>query len=379
MGCAYQESCGGCVMRHLELDEYQKAKEQKVLQILKSGLCVSDFTWEKPIFLPDGTRRRASFAFAFKKNMLLLGFNALKSKEITDCHQCMMLVPEINAILQPLRGFLQNFCRIKITEKGKGRKITQRSLTAGDVQVLKADNGLDVVLEGDQELSLDHRMEIFDFVNSHAEIIRFSYRNTKLEQAEPIIEKTKPIIEIGGYDVYVAPGMFLQASKAGEKTLVDTVLRYLGETKGFIADLFCGIGTFTYPLAARGNKVAAYDVNEDLLNGFRTSVHKQMLHQVEIFKQNLFKYPLEADQLKNFDVVVFDPPRAGAAAQVRQIAQINPEENRIKKIIAVSCNPHSFVNDANVLISAGYKLEKVVLVDQFVYSNHSELAALFTK
>jgi 23S rRNA (uracil1939-C5)-methyltransferase len=224
---------------------------------------------------------------------------------------------------------------------------------------------------------LDHRAEIFDFMNEHNAMIRFSHRRRPDGQAEPILEKTTPIITIGGYQVFVAPGMFLQASKAGEQALTETVLRYLGSDVGRVADLFCGIGTFTYPLARIGCQVEAYDVNESLLNGFRASVNAQMLHHVSIFKQNLFKYPPEPEELSRFDAVIFDPPRAGAAALVRQLAQV--QGTKLRKVVAVSCNPHSFVNDARVLLESGYNLQNVTLVDQFVYSDHSELVALFTK
>ena len=102
-----------------------------------------------------------------------------------------------------------------------------------------------------------------------------------------------------------------------------------------------------------------------------------MLHNIEIVERNLFKYPFEAEDLKTFDAIVFDPPRAGAKAIVNEIAKIDDKSN-LKKIVAVSCNPHSFINDAKVLIESGYKLKSVTMVDQFVYSNHSELVALFT-
>lgn len=103
-----------------------------------------------------------------------------------------------------------------------------------------------------------------------------------------------------------------------------------------------------------------------------------MIPNIEILQKNLFKYPLDADDLKQFALVVFDPPRAGAAAQVKQFAQMS-DVDKPQKIIAVSCNPHTFINDANTLLSSGYALEKITMVDQFVYSKHCELVALFIK
>ena len=155
-------------------------------------------------------------------------------------------------------------------------------------------------------------------------------------------------------------------------------MRYAGESGGKIADLFCGVGTFSYPLSKNiKNKIVAADSSRSLLEGFRQSVNKNMIPNIEIVEKNLFKYPLDEKELNGFDLVVFDPPRAGAEAQAKKIAAMGTSAPQ--KVIAVSCNPHSFVKDANILIGAGFKLEEITLVDQFAYSNHSELVALFTK
>ena len=378
MDCKYFEKCGGCCFRDLDEKQYQELKINKLKNILNAGLDVSDYTLEESVFIGDATRRRASFTFEYKKSKLLFGFNENRSNNIVDCECCPMLTEKLNCSLSKIRRFLNNFCQIKTIKKGKGKKISESSICKGDLLILEAQNGIDIVLETTEDLELAHRMEIFDFVNSNDEIIRFSCRKNSFSEAEPIVEKLKPIIKIGGYDVYVAAGTFLQASAQGEEALVNLVGKYLGDLKGKIADLFCGIGTFSYPLARSGeNKIVAIDVNKSLLDGFRSSVNKQMLHNVEILERNLFKYPLEAEELSDFDAVIFDPPRAGAEAVVKELAKAD-KTKRLKKIVAVSCNPHSFVNDAKVLLAAGYKLKSITMVDQFVYSNHLELVALFT-
>lgn len=381
MGCNYQPDCGGCCFRDKTENEYRRLKQEKVRHILDTALKQQTYVWDAPVFLPDGMRRRAAFAFGYQNNTFVLGFNESHSGKIIDCRHCFAVTENINAILEVLRSFLEKFCIAGangVTVKKKNRQ-SVRSVTNGDVLLLDADNGLDVVLEYDGALNLDQKMEIFEFVNHEEKIIRFSHRRRNCDEAELIAEKTKPVIDIGGYNVYVAPGTFLQVSKAGEKALTETVVKYLDNTKGKIADLFCGIGTFSYLLAQKSeNKITAVDVSESLLKGFQLSVNRQMLHNVEIRQRNLFKYPLSGAELEGFEAVVFDPPRAGAAAQVEEMVLLPPDK-RPQKIVAVSCNPHSFVNDANVLIGGGYKLERVTLVDQFVYSNHSELVALFTK
>lgn len=378
MSCPYADICGGCVSRQRPQDEYQKNKEKSFCQML-AQIKTEHLNFGKPIFVADGTRRRASMAFLRKKGKIILGFNEAASKNIVDCETCALLTSALNDVLPFIRNLLGEICAIPFTAKKKGKKAVQTLLEGGDVWLCEADNGIDIVLEFDAELELEHRMVIFEQAQASEKVIRISHRRKADIDAEPIVEKTAPYIKIADTFVYIPAGTFLQPSKEGEQALVSLVLKYLGETNGKIADLFCGVGTFSYPLARNTkNKIIAIDSSERLLDGFRRSVNKNMISNIEIITKNLFKYPLDVKELQGFSAVVFDPPRAGAAAQVAELASL-PQNERPEKIIAVSCNPGTFVNDANKLLESGYKLIEVTMVDQFVYSNHSELVALFTK
>lgn len=377
-GCSYQPRCGGCCYRNLSCEDYQILKSQKVKNLLNQELIQKDYIWCEPLFLPDGTRRRAAMAFCCRKGVLCMGFNENRSRNIIDCPQCPMLTKQINFILPNLKVLLQQLCGVEIQRKVKKGQFKTSRMSEGDVLILEADNGLDIVLETSENLVLEHRELIFAFVQNQDNLIRFSWRQSGASESEPVVEKIKPVIKISGIDVHIASGTFLQASKAGEEWLTKLLLEYTGTTKGNAADLFCGIGTFSYPLAKNDFKILAADMSQPLLAGFQSTVNQHMLHQIEITKRNLFKYPLAADELKKFNLVVLDPPRAGAQAQVKELADIEFAD-KPEKIIYISCNPHSFVRDANILINGSYKLVKVTMVDQFVYSNHSELAALFTK
>ncbi len=380
MTCALEERCGGCCYRQMTPEAYREMKEKKVRDILVAGLGENCGHWQPPIFLPDGTRRRAAMAFAYDRGQLKLGFNRSRSFEIVDCVCCPALTPRLNALLPGLRLFLEKFCALKNVSRTKKHKIEKSAVTKGDLLILEADNGADILLETENDLSLDQRLAIFDYVNNgdQNDVIRFSHRRRSGDAPEPVAEKLKPVLHTAAADIYPSAGTFLQASKLGEAALIGLVCSYLSGVSGEIADLFCGIGTFSYPLARLANvRVTAVDVDRQLLDGLKMSVNRQMIHNIEIIQRNLFKYPLEGKELSRFDAVVFDPPRAGAAAQVRALAALEAGA-RPRIVVAVSCNPHSFVNDAKVLIGAGYKLEQVTMVDQFVYSNHSELVALFT-
>lgn len=376
MECPYQEQCGGCQWRHLSKEEYQSAKEKQVLQIL-SGLSSSDYHWNKPFFLSDGERRRASLAFRYKKGKLEFGFNQKQSNELVDIQSCLLLTEKLNANLLKIRTLLQELCQIKTPLYKKNKVIGYQTLQMGDVWLTEADNGIDVVLEFDMEVNLEYRMVISEYGQQFSDIIRISHRRKPDALTETILEKIKPAINISGYSVYIPAGTFLQAAKVSETIMVNLVKKYIGTSQGKIADLFCGVGTFSYPLASnKNNQITAIDSSESLLEGFLQSVNRNMIPNIKIQAKNLFKYPLDEKEISEYDVIVFDPPRAGAEAQVKKISAATKQP---AKVIGISCNPHSFVRDANILISGGYKLQEITLIDQFCYSNHSELVALFTK
>ena len=374
--CKYQHLCGGCPLRPLDEDEYRKFKISEfasTMQLLKQ----SNIKLSAPIFINDGSRRRAELAFSLAKGDIILGFNASQSHDITNIEHCLSLTDSLNQILPEIRNFLQIFCRIEQNKKVRN-KIQKTSIKSGDIWLTQADNGIDVLLQIKESLRLEHRMEISEFANKNPSIARVSV-SVNGAYPETITEKVKPYIKMGGREVLIPSGTFLQASSDGQQALIDLVLQYIGETQGNIADLFCGVGTFSYPLSQSiRNKITAVDSSEELLDGFKQTVNKLMLSNIKIVRKNLFKYPLDIDELKEFDAIVFDPPRAGAKAQVTQIAAI-PTADKPQKIVAISCNPHTFVNDANILIDGGYHINEITMVDQFVYARHFELVALFEK
>lgn len=377
MDCQFSSQCGGCSCREMEIEAYRMLKLKQFRAVL-SKINQPDIKTGEPVFINDGTRRRASLGFCYRKGSLQLGFNQAKSNILLDIPFCPLLTPGLNQIFPALRRLIASVCEHPYQIK-KGKKIISQTINKGDIWLTETANGIDMVLEIDAPLELAHRMVIFEQAQEIAPLIRISHRHKPGDSLELLIEKNKPFIKIGGYSIYIPAGTFLQPSVEGEQALTGLVKKYLGSSVGKIADLFCGVGTFSYVLAADiNNKILAVDSSPALLEGFRESVNRNMIPNIQILSRNLFKYPLDAADLKNFEAVVFDPPRAGAAAQARQLAALS-QEQKPSKIIAVSCNPNTFINDANTLLDGGYRLEEVTLVDQFIYSNHSELVALFTK
>lgn len=368
------EICGGCPYRNIDEKTYQQHKMENFMQNM--ARVSADVKIDEAVFISDGLRRRAEIEFSFVKNKLIMGFNESKSHNLVDISQCPMLLSEINQLLPLLHEFMTMFCSTPLKIKSKKKKVEIKYIKEGRIYVLAADNGLDIVLNLTEEPELEHRLLVADFVNKIPEICRFSWK-IKENEAETIVMQRAPEIYIAGCSIEVPQNVFLQASKTAEKTMIERVVEYLGNTRGKIADLFCGLGTFTYPLAKmEGNEIVSADSYEPSLVGLKKALNRNQIQNVKIVKRNLFKYPFDKDDLKDIRAIVIDPPRAGAHEQCRAIADI-PNEYKPEKIIFVSCNPNTFVYDADILIKAGYKIERVTLIDQFVYSKHQELIALF--
>lgn len=375
MSCSIAEICGGCRYRLQGEAAYREMKQQNFSKIL-SGLTANNYKLNPPIFIADSCRRRASMAFEFQKGRLVFGFNQEASHQIVNFENCPLLTPELNTVLPFVRSLLEALYQEPYTEK-QGKKMISRSISRGDVFLCQADNGIDLVLEYDAPLQLNHRMIIFEMSQTNQQVIRISHRKNAMVQAETIIEKSRPLIRIGQYDILIPAGTFLQPSREGQEALGSLVMKYLTDVKGKIADLFCGVGTFSYLMAGLpGVQVFAVDSSATLLKGFQDSLNSNQITNVKIINKNLFKYPLDADELKNFSAIVFDPPRAGAKNVCNELAKAT---DKPELVVAISCNPATFVNDANILHEGGYDLTEVTMVDQFVYSNHSELVACFTK
>lgn len=359
MSCILENICGGCKYRELGLDKYQALKRENILQNFPQ--------LKEIIFIADGQRRRANFSFSYSKKKLNFGFYQKQSHILVDIDMCASVTALINQNLSVIKDLVLELCQSSVEIKNK-KKIEKKFIIGGEVFVLNADNGLSLSIDTGVLASLEHKLIASEFLAKNKDFVQVSINDYKLENIAPIINNS-------GVSVFVEPSSFLQASQNSERILLDIVEKYVGSTTGKIADLFCGLGTFSYALAKnKNNKIVAIDSSDKALDLFQKTINKNMISNIKIKKQNLFKYPLDAQELQKFDVIVFDPPFAGASSQVAELVKA---EDKIKKIIAISCNPYSFIKDAKVLEEGGYILKEINFVDQFIYSDHIELAALF--
>jgi len=348
--CPHFGSCGGCSLQHLDAGYYSDWKRGLVI----NALVRADF--EEGLVAPliacePSSRRRAEFSVFKNKAGLTFGFNSRRSDSISEIESCSILHPKLSSRLSDLKTF--------------SAAVPARSFDLG-VTICK--NGLDIniVCENLDELSAT---EISTLANQMRAVscIRLSLNG------EAEIELEKPVIRLGAINVSPPPGTFLQASKAAEEVLATLVLQNLGQAKR-VADLFSGSGTFTFRIA-EGAAVDAYDADRSAIAALDLATRGASLsHPIKAIVQNLYDRPVMADELKQYDAIIFDPPRGGSKAQADEIAL-----SQVPKVISVSCNPVSFARDAAILRAGGYALSQVTPVDQFVYSSHVELVGVFTK
>jgi 23S rRNA (uracil1939-C5)-methyltransferase len=188
-----------------------------------------------------------------------------------------------------------------------------------------------------------------------------------------VILAGEPTVTLSGAKVRLPPGAFLQASREAEAALAGLVRQGVGRSKR-IADLFAGIGTFTFALAASA-EVDAYEQEEAAIAALEQAARATpKLKPVRSFARDLFRAPLSKVELARYDAVVLDPPRAGAKAQAESLAA-----SQVPKVVMVSCNPATCARDLRILVDGGYCIARIVPVDQFLFSPHIELVAVLER
>ncbi len=346
--CRHFKSCGGCQLQHASDAFLADWKVEVVRQALAAQGLETDL---RPIATsPANSRRRAVFSARRTKKAALVGFHARASDVIVEVPDCQLLHPE----LLPARDVIAHLAQIGGSRKGE--------LSA---TVALSDAGLDLSIVGGKELDgpLLARMA--------QEVERFKLARLTWD-GEVIATRVAPTQPFGIAAVVPPPGAFLQATKEGESVLLSAVKSAI--TQGdFGIDLFAGSGTFTLPLASQ-YRMHGVEGEKAMIQALDAGWRKsQGLKQVTSEARDLFRNPIVAEDL-DYDFAVIDPPRAGAEAQVAELAKSD-----IAEIAYVSCNPVTFARDAAVLIKAGYHLDWVQTVDQFRWSSHVELASRFVR
>ncbi|MBA3510695.1 class I SAM-dependent RNA methyltransferase [Sphingomonas sp.] len=347
--CRHFPECGGCQLQHADDDAYRGYLVSRVEGALAQHGLATEI--REPHLSPPNSRRRASLRALRLGKGAVLGFNAERSHQIVDMHECHILRPELFALVAPLRALLGDLLKPRQT---------------GEAQLALTDQGVDVGLKGVEAAGLEAIERLTDFCARHR-LARMS-----LDQGlgpETFYEPVPVTVTLSGTPVPFPTGAFLQATEDGEAALVAAVREAAGPAQR-TADLFAGLGTFA--LSLPGQVYAAEASRDSVLALKRAAGTSGKAIAAE--HRDLYRRPLDASELANFEVVVLDPPRAGAAEQIAALAS-----SRVPRIAYVSCNPATFARDAKTLAGGGYALSWVRPVGQFRWSTHVELAGCFTR
>ncbi len=354
--CPHFGACGGCALQHWASEPYLAWKQQIVREALAREGLEADFT--APFAAPPGSRRRVALHArrGEKGQGARLGYKARRSWSLVEVEVCPIADPRIVAALPALRRLAAPFL--------------EHPKSAPTLHVTATRTGLDVDVTGVERrsggLSADARTRAAE-IAGEADLARVTLAG------EIVFQARQPLVALGPAVVALPPGGFLQASPQAEAAMAQTALEAMVGA-GRIADLFCGLGTFTFRLAAIAPVLAA-DADGRAIDALKRAAGAAPgLKNISAETRDLFRRPVLAEELKRIDAVLFDPPRAGAADQARQIAL-----SGAAVVVGVSCDAASFARDARMLSDGGFKLEQVRLIDQFLWSPHVELVGAFRR
>lgn len=348
--CAHYPACGGCQLQHMDDTAYIDFVRDRLLRVLPGGLPEQTH----PVALsPPRSRRRASLKALKRGGRLSLGFHSEGTHALVDIADCPLLAPPLMALLPPLRTLLR--ARLK---DGQG---------AGIAMTL-SDEGVDLLLANVSADGLAAIEALTDFAANH-DLARLSVEGPG--GIDTLVERRLPTLMMGGVAVPLPVAPFLQATREGEAALVAAVLAAVGDAAK-LADLFCGLGTFTLPLSRQAD-VLAVDAAGPAVMALGAAARRAG-RRVSVQHRDLFRRPLAGRELAGLEAVIFDPPRAGAETQARALAA-----STVPLVVAVSCNPNTFGRDAKLLLEAGYTLTTLWPVAQFRWSSHVELVARFER
>lgn len=349
--CRHFGTCGACQLQHCDEAALSRFVRDRVAYAAQSqGLEPENLA--EPAMSPPRSRRRASLRAVNGGGRPLIGFTQAGSHKVVDMRECHVLHPHLFALIEPLRGYLSQL---------KGRYAIGLEMTL-------VDQGVDLNISGFAPDGLDQTESLLDFCRDQG------LARVTLDHgfgAEGFWEPDPATITLGGVPVGFPAGAFLQATDHGEAALTEAAGEWLAGCDK-VADLFAGLGTFALSLAAKSSVVAA-EADLAAINALRMVANRGRL-PIECAHRDLFRNPLRASELADFDGVLLDPPRAGARTQVEQIAQSN-----VRRVVYISCNPSSWARDVAQLKEAGYRLVELRPVGQFRWSTHVELASLFLK
>lgn len=358
--CKYFGACGGCSLQHLNSVSYNQYKLNNIKNLLHSRNI--EVIVDPVVIIPFGNRRRISIEILKKKDQVFLGLHRFHSHQIININECPAILDSLSSLLDPLRAVLN--------------QILQNSQKA-QMFLSSATNGIHILLKiHNQETLLTSQSCVLEKFCKDYNIIQLVYASSTSK--EVIYRAKVPYIKINDIEVAIDADSFIQASHISDQVLKEIALDFLVDpydpysSKRRLVDLFCGRGTFTIPFGEHFT-VDGFEIEDNAIHALNEALINSSL-DITLKQCNLYDDPLHHTLLNRYDFALINPPRAGAEQQCSELAKSN-----IAKIAYISCNPASFLHDTQILYSGGYKLIKIVPIDQFPFTSHIEIAGLFMR
>lgn len=366
--CPHFHACGGCNLQHWQQQPYQAWKRAKLVSALQRR----DWSAEEAeaivtplVSVPRQSRRRAEFVARRAGKRVVLGFHEVESRRVVDVEACEVSRP---ALLVPLPRLRQALAKLL----AEGRSL--------DIKLTETETGLDALFTGPLTLDGAVRQDMAELA-AELGIARLCWRAGMDKTPEILAQTALPRIRFGTVAVSLPPGGFLQATAEAEAAMAERMMAALPAASGLrLADLFSGCGAFALRLAAAGHNVQAYDADRPAITALTAAANAQQLaSHVKAELRDLERRPLLAADLKKLDAVLLDPPRVGARIQAAAIADAVAAKAAPPMVLMAACDPNSFARDARLLVAAGYRLEQATPIDQFLWTPHLELVAVFRR
>jgi len=377
-GCRHFGTCGGCKMQHFHVGA-QVATKQRALEdgLWHLGKVKAD-RMLRPIEGPAwGYRYRArlSVRYVVKKERVLVGFHERKSSYVADMDSCEVLPPHLSAMLVPLRELVAG--------------MDQRDRLP-QIEVAVGDEVTALVLRHLEPLTTEDLQRLSDFASSHGVQWWLQPKGPetvhRLDAAGPSLAYTLPEF---GITMPFKPTDFTQVNYQINRVLVSRALRLLeAKPDERVIDWFCGLGNFTLPIATQVREVLGIEGSETLVARSRENAALNGLGAKTSFvARNLFEItPEELASYGNADKWLVDPPREGAFALAKALADLAADPARAasylppSRIVYVSCNPATLARDAGLLVhQAGYTCVAAGAINMFPHTAHVESMAVFEK
>jgi 23S rRNA (uracil1939-C5)-methyltransferase len=363
--CAHFGVCGGCSLQHLSPAAQLAAKERQLLENLQRIGNLQPLRVLAPLRGPDWAyRRRARLGIKYvhKKGRVLAGFREREKPYIADIKRCEVLLAPLRDLPEALAALTET---LQIREK-----LPQVEVAAGDESTALVFRVLET--PGEADLA---KIAAFGAARG----LQIFLQPGGLESVRPLRDDYAPLsyaVDAGRAVIEFGPVDFIQVNRDINASMVDAAMMLLGPAPADAAlDLFCGLGNFTLPLARRARRVVGVEGDAALVSKARANALRNGIGNTDFAVANLFEpAAFGAWAKERYDLVLLDPPRAGAAELMARMTQWSP-----RRVVYISCHPGSLARDAGILAGQGFTLTAAGVMDMFPHTTHVESMAVFDR